>query len=126
VGHGFSDTKFPCCQDSKRSKLNANGLADQTGKRRKRADATEFETLQKKKTIKMPSLIIPEFGLSLNSGLSPAKPDLPHSDIFTLTLADSVIEDMIKCVRNGKPIQLSLGNEPVSEISFCSSDVDCH
>jgi RNA polymerase II elongation factor ELL len=63
----------------------------------------------------MPPLTIPESGLSLGSGQNSAKSDLPYPDIFTLTLADSVIEDMIKCVRDGKTLQLSLGNDPVSD-----------
>lgn len=41
-----------------------------------------------------------------------------------LTLSDSVIEDMIKCVRNGKAIQLSLGLDPVSDWLFF--DVNYH
>jgi len=63
----------------------------------------------------MPSLDIPQSGLSLGS--SPAPPFKPGSavpDVFGLTLTDGVIEEMIKCVQNGKPIQLSLGEHPVS------------
>jgi RNA polymerase II elongation factor ELL len=71
----------------------------------------------------MPSLTIPKSGLSLRSGKSSAKSDLPDTDIFTLTLADSVIEDMIKCVRDGKLIQLSLGKDPVSD-SFPSTAIN--
>ena len=35
-------------------------------------------------------------------------------EVFGLTLSDSVIEDMIKCFQNDKPLQLSLGEHPVS------------
>jgi RNA polymerase II elongation factor ELL len=72
----------------------------------------------------MPSLTIPESGLLLGSSQSSAKSDSPYTDIFTLSLADSVIEDMIKCVRDAKPIQLSLGNDPVSG-SFSLIAIDC-
>ncbi|KAG9229370.1 hypothetical protein BJ875DRAFT_387499 [Amylocarpus encephaloides] len=58
----------------------------------------------------MPSLVIPESGMSLGSagdgsGMGP-------STAFAVALSDAVIEDMIKCVQNGKPIQLSLGEHP--------------
>lgn len=59
----------------------------------------------------MPSLIIPESGLLLGaSSSSKSGWDVPM--VFGLTLSDSVIEDMIKCVQHNKPIQLSLGESP--------------
>ena len=67
----------------------------------------------------MPSLAIPDSGLSLSSRQSSAKSDSMYADIFNLSLADSVIEDMIKCVRDKNSIQLSLGNDTVSNsLSF--------
>jgi RNA polymerase II elongation factor ELL len=62
----------------------------------------------------MPVLGIPKSGLPLGGSLSSAKPGGVHPEVFSLSLTDSVIEDMIKCVRNGKSIELSLGNDPVS------------
>jgi RNA polymerase II elongation factor ELL len=63
----------------------------------------------------MPSLAIPQSGLSLGSFPAPSsKPVSAFPDVFGLTLTDEVIEEMIKCVQNGKPIQLSLGEHPVS------------
>lgn len=61
----------------------------------------------------MPSLVIPESGLSLGSSRN-ALSSKPGSiqDVFGLTLNDSVIEEMIRCVQNGKHIQLSLGEHP--------------
>ena len=53
---------------------------------------------------------IPESGLALES--SPrAMAGLPMQ-AFAITLSDSVIEDMIECVRGGQDIQLSLGSSP--------------
>ncbi|KAE9368672.1 hypothetical protein N431DRAFT_547608 [Stipitochalara longipes BDJ] len=61
----------------------------------------------------MPSLVIPPPGLSLGSfPVPPSKPSSAFPDVFGLTLTDVVIEEMIKCVQNGKPIQLSLGEHP--------------
>jgi RNA polymerase II elongation factor ELL len=63
----------------------------------------------------MPSLVIPESGMSLGSSLETAsKPGSAVLEVFGLTLSDSLIEEMIKCVQNDKPIQLSLGEQPVS------------
>jgi hypothetical protein len=63
----------------------------------------------------MPSLAIPQSGLSLGSfPAPPSKPSSAFPDVFGLTLTDGVIEEMIKCVQNGKLIQLSLGEHPVS------------
>lgn len=72
----------------------------------------------------MPPFTVPESGLLLGSRPNSAKSDLPYTDIFTLSLDDSVIEDMIKCVHDGKSIQLSLGNDPVSD-SFFIIAIDC-
>ena len=59
----------------------------------------------------MPSLTVPKAGLSLDPSLAKG-----GFDAYNVTLPDNVIEDMIKCVRNGKGIQLSLGPNPVSSI----------
>ncbi len=65
----------------------------------------------------MPFLTIPESGLSLgNFPGTASKPAHGVPEVFGLTLNDGVIEEMIKCVQNGKPIQLSLGEHPVSKI----------
>ncbi|KUJ08865.1 uncharacterized protein LY89DRAFT_328130 [Mollisia scopiformis] len=61
----------------------------------------------------MPLLVVPESGFTLESspgGSSKAGSVVP--DVFGLTLTDGMIEEMIKCVQNGKPIQLSLGEHP--------------
>jgi RNA polymerase II elongation factor ELL len=61
----------------------------------------------------MPSLVVPEAGFTLGSsagGSSKAGSGAPG--VFGLTLTDGMIEEMIKCVQNGKPIQLSLGEHP--------------
>jgi hypothetical protein len=44
---------------------------------------------------------------------------------FGLTLTDGVIEEMIKCYQNGKRIQLSLGDHPVSAqpVQLCSRGI---
>jgi RNA polymerase II elongation factor ELL len=62
----------------------------------------------------MPVLSIPESGLSLGTMHGAANPsdDLPEA--FGIVLSESVIEDMIKCIRNGRTIQLSMGDDPVS------------
>jgi hypothetical protein len=62
----------------------------------------------------MPSLAIPESGVSLE-GLreSFSKPGPGVPDVVGLTLTDGVIEEMIKCFQIGKPIQLSFGEYPV-------------
>jgi hypothetical protein len=57
-------------------------------------------------------LAIPDSGLLLESSDSR---DLPLQ-AFGITLNDSVIEDMIRCVQNGQGIELHLGNGPVSSI----------
>jgi RNA polymerase II elongation factor ELL len=72
----------------------------------------------------MPSLVIPPSGLSLgNFPASSSKPGSAVPDVFGLTLTDSVIEEMIRCVQNRKPIQLSLGEHPVS-LQFTDSFVN--
>ncbi|KAK6583230.1 hypothetical protein PZA11_004306 [Diplocarpon coronariae] len=61
----------------------------------------------------MPSLVIPESGMSL--GTSPDAPSQQDSgvpDALGLTLTDAMIEEMIKCVQNGKSLQLSVGEHP--------------
>ena len=55
---------------------------------------------------------IPESGLALESSAR-AMAGLP-TQAFAITLSDSVIENMIQCVRGGQDIQLSLGSSPVS------------
>jgi len=62
----------------------------------------------------MPSLSIPESGLSLGSSHHSADHDLPAPTIYGLSISDDVIDQMIRCVQNGKEIQLSLGQHPVS------------
>jgi RNA polymerase II elongation factor ELL len=63
----------------------------------------------------MPSLVIPESGLTLGGFPgSPSKSGSEVPEVLGLALTDGVIEEMIKCVQNGKPIQLSLGEHPVS------------
>ncbi|KAH7391301.1 hypothetical protein BKA64DRAFT_99565 [Cadophora sp. MPI-SDFR-AT-0126] len=61
----------------------------------------------------MPALVIPELGLTMRSFEGAAsKPGSSPPDVFGLTLTDAVIEEMIKCVQNGKGLQLSLGEQP--------------
>lgn len=61
----------------------------------------------------MPSLVVPESGLSLGSVHDNAsKPGSAAPEVLGLTLSDNVIEDMIKCFQNGKTLQLSLGEHP--------------
>ncbi|TVY39063.1 hypothetical protein LOCC1_G006306 [Lachnellula occidentalis] len=61
----------------------------------------------------MPSLVVPESGMSLSSSADAgSKPGSVVPEVFGLTLSDSVIEDMIKCFQNDKPLQLSLGEHP--------------
>jgi RNA polymerase II elongation factor ELL len=62
----------------------------------------------------MPALVIPQSGLSLGNFAATSKPGSTNTDVFGLTLTDGVIEEMIKCVQNGKHIELSLGEHPVS------------
>lgn len=60
----------------------------------------------------MPNLEVPESGLSFDS-VSERSSKSTTQDIIGLTLTDDLIEEMIQCVQNGKPIQLSLGSRPV-------------
>lgn len=62
----------------------------------------------------MPIIRVPEKGLKLEGfdADSSAGPTMPNA--IAVTLTNGMIEDMIKCVQNGKPIQLSLGPQPVS------------
>ncbi|KAH7319217.1 hypothetical protein BKA65DRAFT_96977 [Rhexocercosporidium sp. MPI-PUGE-AT-0058] len=61
----------------------------------------------------MPSLVIPDSGLTLQTSQGAAyKAGSGPPDVFGLTLSDAVIEEMIKCVQNGKGLQLSLGEHP--------------
>lgn len=62
---------------------------------------------------------IPDNGLLLE-GSGKAMAGLP-TQAFAITLSDSVIEDMIKCVQDGGEVHLSLGNTPVSNFSPFSS-----
>jgi RNA polymerase II elongation factor ELL len=66
----------------------------------------------------MPSLIVPDEGLSLDCSQSATKAAGAAPTALGLTLTDGVIEEMIRCVQNGKPIQLSLGTRPVSILSI--------
>lgn len=53
--------------------------------------------------------------MSLGSSLETvSKPGSAVPEVFGLTLSDGLIEEMIKCVQIGKPVQLSLGEQPVS------------
>jgi hypothetical protein len=63
-------------------------------------------------------LSIPDSGLALE-GSAKAMAGLP-TQAFGITLSDSVIEDMIKCVQDGQGIQLSLGSSPVSFLRTCN------
>lgn len=57
-------------------------------------------------------LAIPDSGLQLES--SAKSSNFLPLQAFGISLDDNVIEDMIKCVRDGDQIELSLGNNPVS------------
>lgn len=68
----------------------------------------------------MPSLVVPESGLSLSSSADVvSKHGSAVPEVFGLTLSDSVIEEMIKCFQKDKPLQLSLGEHPVRYIFSC-------
>ncbi|KAI9047665.1 hypothetical protein LZ554_008376 [Drepanopeziza brunnea f. sp. 'monogermtubi'] len=60
----------------------------------------------------MPSLHIPESGLPLGSSPGASSGKAGGPDVLGLSLTDSIIEEMIKCVQNGKEIHLSLGEHP--------------
>ncbi|KAI0976659.1 hypothetical protein F4678DRAFT_414048 [Xylaria arbuscula] len=58
----------------------------------------------------MSSLKIPVAGLQLES--SPSSRDFLPMQAFGITLNDSMIEDMIKCVQSGQNVELTLGGAP--------------
>ncbi|KAI1309814.1 hypothetical protein F5Y03DRAFT_58439 [Xylaria venustula] len=58
----------------------------------------------------MSSLKIPETGLQLES--PPSSRDFLPMQAFGITLNDSMIEDMIKCVQSGQNVELTLGGAP--------------
>ncbi|KAI1334379.1 hypothetical protein F5Y15DRAFT_291413 [Xylariaceae sp. FL0016] len=58
----------------------------------------------------MSVLAVPDAGLQLDSSARSA--DFLPMQAFGITLDDSVIEDMIKCVQKGQDIELTLGNNP--------------
>lgn len=60
----------------------------------------------------MPSVSIPSSGLVLNPKNEASKPGVGLPEAFCLTLADNVIEDMIKCVKAGQEMTLSFGRTP--------------
>ncbi len=62
----------------------------------------------------MSALIIPDAGLQLES--SPSSRDFLPMQAFGITLNNSMIEDMIKCVQSGQNVELTLGGTPVSPI----------
>jgi RNA polymerase II elongation factor ELL len=63
----------------------------------------------------MSSLKVPESGLQLLGGHAP---DIPPQ-AFSLSLSDSVIESLIRNVRDGGEINLRLGPTPVSLFHDC-------
>jgi RNA polymerase II elongation factor ELL len=74
----------------------------------------------------MPLLRVPDSGLSFESVTASKAPKngSPPQDVIGLTLTDDLIEQMIQCVQNGKPIQLSLGTRPVIH-SFLNGGGHC-
>lgn len=62
----------------------------------------------------MAALRIPNAGLQLES--SPGLRDSLPMQAFGIMLNDSMIEDMIKSVRSGQDVELTLGSSPVSSI----------
>ncbi|KAI0107348.1 hypothetical protein F4776DRAFT_645604 [Hypoxylon sp. NC0597] len=58
----------------------------------------------------MSALAVPETGLLLESSANAG--DYMPLQAFGITLSDSVIEDMIKCVQGGQEIELTLGSNP--------------
>ncbi|KAF7953572.1 uncharacterized protein EAE97_000971 [Botrytis byssoidea] len=59
-----------------------------------------------------PSLDIPQAGLRLESNPPSNKSATNVTPAIGLTLSNAMIEDMIKCYQNNKPIELSLGGHP--------------
>jgi hypothetical protein len=74
------------------------------------------------RTSTMPILVVPNTGLQLDSSASPRDP-LPMQ-AFGITLNDSMIEDMIKCVQSGHSVELTLGSTPVSLVPVLSQVLD--
>jgi hypothetical protein len=72
---------------------------------------------QQSETCTMSVLVIPDNGLQLESSDSS---DFLPMQAFGITLNDSMIEDMIKCVQNGQKIDLVLGSNPVSRVLVLS------
>ena len=74
----------------------------------------------------MASLTLPEAGILLESPQMDASKLRAAPRAIGLTLTDEMIEDMIRCVQNNKPIQLCLGEAPVSNylrllwLMFCN------
>lgn len=66
----------------------------------------------------MDTLKIPELGLVLDGSAS-KEPGLP-AQAFTITLDDSVVRDMVSCVKAGGKIELALGNSPVRTARWVS------
>lgn len=62
-----------------------------------------------------PSLDIPQAGLRLESNPPSNKSATNITPAIGLTLSNAMIEDMIKCYQNNKPIELSLGGHPVRD-----------
>lgn len=60
----------------------------------------------------MAALRIPDAGLLLES--FPGSRDSLPMQAFGIILNDSMIEDMIRSVRGGQDVELTLGNTPVS------------
>ncbi|KAI0473968.1 hypothetical protein GGR56DRAFT_649828 [Xylariaceae sp. FL0804] len=58
----------------------------------------------------MPAVPVPDAGLQLSSPT--ASKNLLPLQAFGLTLNDNVIEDMIRCVRKGQELELTLGSNP--------------
>lgn len=70
----------------------------------------------------MTTLTIPDAGLHLESSAKMANA-LPLQ-AFGITLSDSMIEDMIRCVQDGEEIELVLGSEPCLEFASRSHIVE--
>lgn len=79
----------------------------------------ELEPAFRRRSYRMPSLVIPESGLSLQGSQGAGSKAVPKpQNVFGLTLNDAVMEEMIRCVQNGKGLQLSLGEQPVRKPSI--------
>lgn len=60
----------------------------------------------------MNSLKVPEAGLQLQGPFGHDTPLPPQA--FALSLSNSVIDNLVRAVRDGGSIELALGNNPVS------------